>query len=206
MRGLRIVIFMAGLTGLCGAIVATAPSVCAGEPGVRLRLDDDGHMRPKVRERLPAETIPPRVRFGQTYRVYSFTDSIQKIAKADNALSHLCRRGAFIQQSDGMYWAQTPDRRLGVAFSGGANLDDPQNKREKATVYFFDKQDAYCTVYVATQAAVMAQFVAPGSRLPVLGPMGISAPPSAAKSANGPPGAAPANANGQPNASGRPYR
>lgn len=167
-----------------------------------------------IRERLPPEIIPPRVRFGQSYRVYSFTDPIYKVARADNTLSRLCRRGAFIQQMDGMYWAQTPDRRLGVAFSGGANLDDPQNRREKATVYFFDKQDSYCTVYAARQEAVMDRYVAPRSRLPVLGPTGIPAPaptPAPTPNAASPNAAAPnANAAGaganQPNASGRPSR
>jgi hypothetical protein len=187
MGGLRIVI--------SACVLLTAPGiattvVAAAEPaGVRMQMDDQGHLRPKIRERLPAELIPPRTRFGQSYRVYSFTDPIQKVAKVDYALSRLCQRGGFIQQVDGLYWAQTPDRRLGVAFSGGANLIDGQNKREKATVYFFDGQDSYCTVYVAKQEAVMARFVAPGSRLPVLGPMGIPAPAPA--KATGPvPGAA----------------
>jgi hypothetical protein len=174
MGGLRIVI--------SACVLLTAPGiattvVAAAEPAaLRMQMDEQGHLRPKLRERLPAEMIPPRTRFGQSYRVYSFTDPIQKVAKVDYALSRLCQRGGFIQQVDGLYWAQTPDRRLGVAFSGGANLVDGQNRREKATVYFFDGQDAYCTVYVAKQEAVMARFVAPGSRLPVLGPMGIPAP------------------------------
>jgi hypothetical protein len=190
MFGLRIVI--------SACVLLTAPGiattvVAAAEPaGVRMQMDDQGHLRPKIRERLPAELIPPRTRFGQSYRVYSFTDPIQKVAKVDYALSRLCQRGGFIQQVDGLYWAQTPDRRLGVAFSGGANLIDGQNRREKATVYFFDGQDAYCTVYVAKQEAVMARFIAPGSRLPVLGPMGIPAPMPAkvAGPASGPAGAA----------------
>ena len=173
------------------ALAAAAPlsPVWAAEPAVRLRLDDQDHQRPQIRERLPAEVIPPRVRFGQSLRVYSFADPITKVAKADHTLSRLCQRGAFIQEMDGMYWAQTPDRRLGVAFSGGANLVDPQKRREKATVYFFDKQDSYCTVYAAAQRDVMNRFVAPGSRLPVLGPMGIPAPPQ--------PGQTPADAQNQ---------
>lgn len=202
MGGLRIVISACVLLTATGVVVAGA---AAAEPaGVRMQMDEQGHLRPKIRERLPAEPIPPRTRFGQTYRVYSFTDPIQKVAKVDYALSRLCQRGGFIQQMDGMYWAQTPDRRLGVAFSGGANLIDGQNKREKATVYFFDGQDAYCTVYVAKQEAVMARFVAPGSRLPVLGPMGIPAPASASApvKATGPaPGAA-----GAANPAAQPYR
>ena len=166
---LAAVVVFAAAAPLCAALAA--------EPGVRLRLEDQGHQRPQIRERLPYEVIPPRVRFGQSLRVYSFTDPISKVARVDYTLSRLCQRGAFIQEMDGMYWAQTPDRRLGVGFSGGANLVDPQKRREKATVYFFDKQDSYCTVYAAAQRDVMDRFVAPGSRLPVLGPTGIPAPP-----------------------------
>lgn len=200
MFGLRIVISACVLLTTPG--IATTTVVAAAEPtGVRMQMDDQGHLLPKLRERLPAEVIPPRTRFGQSYRVYSFADPIQKVGKVDYALSRLCRRGGFIQQVDGLYWAQTPDRRLGVAFSGGANLVDGQNRREKATVYFFDGQDAYCTVYVAKQEAVMARFIAPGSRLPVLGPMGIPAP-MPAKAA----GPATAPAAGAANPAGQPYR
>ncbi|MBV5335755.1 hypothetical protein JZU48_01725, partial [bacterium] len=129
-----------------------------------------------IRERLPAEPIPPHTRFVKSTRVYSFTNPIEKVAKIDHRLSHLCQRGAFTQLIDGFYWAETPDRRLGVAFSGGANLSTPQDLRKKGEVYFFDGQDAVCTVYVAKQQAVMDRFVAPGSRLPIAGPSGIPAP------------------------------
>lgn len=169
-------ILMIAVAAASLSAAASLPALAA-EPGVRLRLDDQGHQRPQIRERLPYEVIPPRVRFGQSLRVYSFADPISKVARVDYTLSRLCQRGAFIQEMDGMYWAQTPGRRLGVGFSGGANLVDPQKRREKATVYFFDKQDSYCTVYAAAQQEVMDRFVAPGSRLPVLGPTGIPAPP-----------------------------
>lgn len=172
---------------LAAGILLTGTLAQSTEP--RLRLDRDGHQRPQIREGLPVEVIPPRVRFGQSLRVYSFADPISKVAKVDYSLSRLCQRGAFIQELDGMYWAQTPDRRLGVGFSGGANLVDPQRRREKAMVYFFDKQDAYCTVYAAAQRDVMNRFVAPGSRLPVLGPTGIPAP--------APPGQTPPEAQNQ---------
>lgn len=158
----------------------SAGTAAAMEPAIRLERTAAGHVRPQIRERLPAELIPPHTRFTQPQRVYSFTDAIERVAKRDDRLSHLCQRGAFLQRWDGMYWAQTPTRRFGVAFSGGANLNDPQNRRQKAEVYFFDGQDAVCSVYVAKQEAVMNRFIAPGSRLPILGPSGIPAPVPAA--------------------------
>lgn len=181
MANRRMAIVAAALAALLSNGMALAM-----EPAMRLGRSDAGHIRPQIRERLPAELIPPHTRFTQPQRVYSFTDAIERVAKRDDRLSHLCQRGAFLQRWDGMYWAQTPTRRFGVAFSGGANLNDPQNRRQKAEVYFFDGQDAVCTVYVAKQEAVMNRFIPPGSRLPILGPSGIPAPIPAAAAARAP--------------------
>ena len=65
-----------------------------------------------------------------------------------------CRRWTAIR-------ARTPEKRYGVAFSGGANLADPQNKRETGKVYFFERQDSRCAVYVGDQAKLMGHYVGP---------------------------------------------
>ncbi|MBP2231082.1 hypothetical protein J2847_004393 [Azospirillum agricola] len=107
----------------------------------------------------PRQFVPPRMRYTHSRKVYVFPNGLDGLATLDRTLSHLCQRGAFIQSSDGFYWAVTPGRRYGVAFSGGANLEDPQQKRQAGKVYFFHNQDSRCTVHVGDQAKLMPHYV-----------------------------------------------
>lgn len=122
---------------------------------------DPTHLRTRDRSVTPVPVIPPRPRFVRAQPVYSLPERVTAFASYDRTLSHLCQRGAFGQQTDGHYWARTPDKRFGVAFSGGANLVDPQNRRRPGKVYFFDGQDSRCRVYVGDQAALMKHYIGP---------------------------------------------
>lgn len=135
----------------------------AADP-MRLERSDPEHLRALNRPLLPKEVIPPRTRFTRSQVVYSFPDAMTQFARFDAALSRLCQRGAFIQQTEGFYAARTPDKRYGVAFSGGANLDDAQNQRRPGQVYFFDGQDSRCKVYVGDQATLMKHYTPPAPR------------------------------------------
>ncbi len=103
----------------------------------------------------------PRTRYTRAQVVYRLPGNLPDLATRDPALSRLCQRGAFIQERNGFYWANTPERTYGVAFSGGANLIDPQNRRQPGKVYFFDRPDARCTVWVGDQARLMPHYVGP---------------------------------------------
>ncbi|MDQ2102210.1 hypothetical protein [Azospirillum isscasi] len=135
-------------------------SPAAADP-MRVERTDPGHMRAPSRPFIPKETIPPRTRFVRSQAVYNLPKGLDGLTRYDAALSHLCQRGAFGQEMDGFYWARTPDKRYGVAFSGGANLSDPQNKRKTGQVYFFDGQDSRCDVYVGDQAKLKPHYVGP---------------------------------------------
>ncbi|WP_353859506.1 hypothetical protein [Azospirillum formosense] len=131
----------------------------AADP-MRVERTDPGHLRALNRSFLPQQVIPPRTRHVRSQAVYNLPKGLEGLTR-DPALSRLCQRGAFGQEMDGFYWARTPDKRYGVAFSGGANLSDPQNKRKTGQVYFFDGQDSHCTVYVGDQAKLMPHYVGP---------------------------------------------
>lgn len=152
---------MKGLAAV--ALIALAVSPALADP-VRVERTDPDHrralMQPPV---VPKEFLAPRTRFIRSQAMYSLPKGFDGLAKFDPALSRLCQRGAFVQESDGFYWARTPDKRYGVAFSGGANLVDPQGKRQKGQVYFFDGQDSRCRVYVGEQARLMPNFIGPPS-------------------------------------------
>lgn len=142
------------------ALLLTALPATADEP-LRTERTDPDHLRPLDRTFTRPEFIPPRTRYQRSHVVYNLPDGIKSVATFDRTLSRLCQRGAFIQQSDGFYAARTKDKRYGVAFSGGANLDDPQNQRQPGKVYFFDGQDSRCSVYVGDQAKLMPHYVPP---------------------------------------------
>ncbi len=110
---------------------------------------------------LPPRTLSPRIQYAPARAVYKLPKGLDGLATYDKALTQACMAGTFRQISDGYYWAVTPDRRFGVAFSGGANLDDPQKKREPGKVYFFLNQDARCMVYVGDQAKLMPNYIPP---------------------------------------------
>ncbi|MBP2315772.1 hypothetical protein [Azospirillum soli] len=139
--------------------LAAAPATADGP--LRAERTDPDHLRPLDRTVTPQEFIPPRIQYQRSQVVYNLPDGLKNVATFDRTLSRLCQRGAFIQQSDGFYAARTKDKRYGVAFSGGANLDDPQNQRKPGKVYFFDGQDSRCSVYVGDQAKLMPHYVGP---------------------------------------------
>ncbi|RJF77352.1 hypothetical protein D3877_26490 [Azospirillum cavernae] len=110
---------------------------------------------------LPPRTYAPRILYAPARAVYKLPKGLDGLAAYDKTLTQACMAGTFQQMSDGYYWAVTPGRRYGVAFSGGANLEDPQNKRQPGKVYFFLDQDARCSVYVGDQAKLMPNYIPP---------------------------------------------
>lgn len=143
------------------ALVLLAALPAAANDPMRVERTDPEHLRPLNRPFIPKEVIPPRIKYQRSQVVYNLPDGLSSFATFDKTLSHLCQRGAFIQESDGFYAARTKDKRYGVAFSGGANLSDPQNQRKPGKVYFFDGQDSRCEVYVGDQARLMPHYVGP---------------------------------------------
>ena len=142
------------------ALLLTAPA--GGVEMMKPERPDREHMGGLLRPPAdPPVLPPPRTRYVRAQVVYRLPMALPEIADPDPTLSRLCRRGAFLQETNGFYWARTPQRSYGVAFSGGANLVDPQNRRQPGKVYFFQDPDARCTVWVADQAAVMAHYVGP---------------------------------------------
>lgn len=135
--------------------LACPAAVLAADP-MGLDRTAPGQMRGLGLPLPPLETHPPRTLFTHSRVVYRLPDGIRIFATFDRTLSHLCQRGAFIQRTAGFYWATTPDKGYGVAFSGGANLDDPQNRRQPGKVYFFDGQDSRCGVFVGDQLKLKA--------------------------------------------------
>ncbi|GAA4258256.1 hypothetical protein GBZ26_17140 [Azospirillum formosense] len=136
-------------------------AVPAAADPMRVERTDPGHLRALNRSFLAPEVIPPRTRYVRSQAVYNLPKGLDGLTRYDAALSRLCQRGAFGQEMDGFYWARTPDKRYGVAFSGGANLSDPQNKRKTGEVYFFEGQDSRCNVHVGDQAKLMPHYVGP---------------------------------------------
>ena len=141
---------------LLAAVPAAEPA--AAEEPVRT---EPGHMNSLPQFYIAPQPGLPRTRYRRAQVVYRLPKPLPELAVRDNALSRLCQRGAFIQEMNGFYWARTPERTYGVAFSGGANLVDPQNRRAPGKVYFFDGQDARCTVWVGEQAGLMEHYVGP---------------------------------------------
>ncbi|MGQ9370053.1 hypothetical protein [Azospirillum sp. ST 5-10] len=152
---------MPPLLRVAALLPALLPGVAAAD-GVEPVRPDRHHLAPPAQPpREPPPALPPRTRFVRAQVVYRLPMALSEVADADPALSRLCRRGAFVQEANGFYWARTPQRSYGVAFSGGANLIDPQNRRRPGKVYFFQDPDARCTVWVADQARVMSHYVGP---------------------------------------------
>lgn len=141
-------------------LLALLAGPAAADP-MRVERTDPSHLRALNRSLLSPEVIPPRTRHVRSQVVYNLPTGLDGLARYDAALSRLCQRGAFGQEMDGFYWARTPEKRYGVAFSGGANLSDPQNKRKAGQVYFFDGQDSRCNVHVGDQAKLMPHYVGP---------------------------------------------
>ena len=126
-----------------------------------LERTDPGHMRALFRPAIPQDHLQPRIRRTESRAVYNLPDGLDGFATIDRELSRLCQRGAFGQEIDGFYWARTRDRRYGVAFSGGANLVDPQKRRQRGKAYFFDGQDSRCTVLVGDQKKLSRHYIGP---------------------------------------------
>lgn len=147
------------VTGSAGALaVAFVLASAVPVEAMRLQRSDADHVRPPASMPEPLPQIPPRTRFTRSRIVYSLPDGLKGFATFDRALSHLCQRGAFGQKMDGYYWAATPERRYGVAFPSGANLDDPQKQAQAGKVYFFDGQDSRCSVYIGDQSKLMPHY------------------------------------------------
>lgn len=144
---------------LCVGLLAlmAMPALAEEQP----QRTDPGHQRGILNLYATPQPPAPRTWIKRAQVVYRLPKDLPEMAKLDPKLSHLCRRGAFIQESNGFYWARTPTRTFGVAFSGGANLVDPQNKRTPGKVYFFDQPDGPCGVWVADQAKLMPHYVGP---------------------------------------------
>ncbi|WP_207458378.1 hypothetical protein [Azospirillum sp. SYSU D00513] len=136
------------------------PALAQGDP-MRVDRTDPAHLKAPLRGYDQPEHLEPRVRRTESRAVYSLPDGLDGLASYDKALSRLCQRGAFGQKVDGFYWARAKDRRYGVAFSGGANLLDPQNRRQPGKAYFIEGQDSRCKVYVGDQALLSKHYIAP---------------------------------------------
>ncbi|MBP2300619.1 hypothetical protein [Azospirillum picis] len=145
------VLILAGLLAL--------PAVAGAQEVLRTERTDPRHLRPPFGAGEQPPLPSPRTLHTESRAVYRLPDGIKGLAVLDRTLSHLCNRGAFLQKIDGFYWAAAPDRRYGVAFSGGANLVDPQNKRQPGKVYFFRDQDSRCSVWVGDQAKLMPNYI-----------------------------------------------
>ncbi|AWB07664.1 hypothetical protein A6A40_22005 (plasmid) [Azospirillum humicireducens] len=147
------------LSGLLLAAFLLPPTAGAQEMLPTDRTDP-GHLRPPFSAyEAPQPGREPRPRRTESRRVYALPQGLKGLATFDRTLSHLCQRGAFLQEIDGLYWAATPEFRYGVAFSGGANLVDPQNRRQPGKVYFFRNQDSRCSVWVGDQAKLMPHHI-----------------------------------------------
>jgi len=138
-------------------LLAAAPALAEEQP----QRTDPQHLRGILNLYVTPQPPPPRTRYRRAQVVYRLPKDLPELAKPDPKLSHLCQRGAFVQETNSFYWARTPGRSYGVAFSGGGNLVDPQNKRKPGKVYFFDEPEALCTVWVADQAKLMPHYVGP---------------------------------------------
>ena len=141
-------------------VVLLFPAAAGAQEVLRTDRTDPGHLRPLFRAyEPPPPGHEPRPRRTQSRAAYSLPAGLKGLATLDRTLSHLCQRGAFLQQIDGLYWAATPDHRYGVAFSGGANLIDPQNRRQPGKTYFFINQDSRCEVWIGDQAKLMPHYI-----------------------------------------------
>ncbi|WP_448189938.1 hypothetical protein [Azospirillum sp. sgz301742] len=144
------------------ALLPAALSFALGPAAAREPLrTEPGHMHGMIEPYVTPQPGLPRTQHIRAQVVYRLPKGISEMATRDATLSHLCQRGAFIPEKSSFYWAHTPDRAYAVAFSGGANLTDPQKKRKPGKVYFFDLADARCTVWIGDQAKLMAHYVGP---------------------------------------------
>ncbi|HYG90868.1 MAG TPA: hypothetical protein VD978_31950 [Azospirillum sp.] len=149
------------MRGLCVLMVCLSAAAPAAAEQLRTERTDPEHLRGFNRPYIAPQPGLPRTRYIRAQVVYRLPADLPELATPDKSLSHLCQRGAFTQQTNGFYWARTPSRSYGVAFSGGANLNDPQNRRKPGKVYFFEDQESRCTVWIADQAKLMAHYVGP---------------------------------------------
>lgn len=141
---------------MAASVFMTGPAVAREPPRT-----DPGHMHGLTNPYVTPQPGLPRTQYIRAQVVYRLPKDFPELVTRDAALSRLCQRGAFIQEINGFYWAQTPSRVYGVAFSGGANLVDPQNKRKPGKAYFFDLADSRCTVWIGDQAKLMPHYVGP---------------------------------------------
>ena len=154
----RVWAILGGL-GLCLAV-----SVAAMADPVRLERTDPNHLAPKVSAPLDLPPWPQRIMRDQDRMAYQFPGALEKWAKLDKRLTHLCGRGAFRQQRHLALYALADNATYGVALAGGANLHDPQSLAKPDTVYFFAQPEtSHCIVLTAPQDKV-ASFAMPRPR------------------------------------------
>lgn len=122
-----------------------------------MRLDRTAptHLKSLPGKSVPLDTPSRRPPAWTTrHLVYRMTEAeLAAVAPEDATLSRLCRLGAFGQQLDGSLYAATDQHAWGVGFANGANLHDPQQRRQLDRVYFFrNVGTADCRVRVGRQA------------------------------------------------------
>jgi|GEM_PF-1874164 len=149
----------------------TLPDVPVQEPmrpaePLPLERSAPGHLLPVPNVPMPSGALTPRPQRHTSFVLYSLSsEDLAKRTKVVHSLSRLCRLGAFGQQLDGWLYARTPDRRWGLAFAHGANLNDPQGRAQPGMVYFIRDQDTgRCEVRQAPQAQLGAYWI--GDRYP----------------------------------------
>lgn len=133
-------------------IATPDPDAQAGE-AARLGVVRTGpeHLPPRVRAE-PLEPAPPagHVIRSDDHLAYRLPGSIEKWAKLDSKLSHLCQIGAFRQHWPDALYAVANGVTYGVGFAEGFNLEDPQGQAKPGTVYFFAPTGtSRCTVLTA---------------------------------------------------------
>ncbi|CAK0766360.1 Secreted protein [uncultured Gammaproteobacteria bacterium] len=155
-----------GLTLLATTLIAVwAGFGSTGTPAQDLRLDHTNpeHLKPRT---LPHQTPYLRPLWPgreHSYLVYNFPKPLETLTVPDNALSRLCRLGAFGQpQFGGRLFARSPERVYGVGAADGRTLHDPQTKAKTGYIYFFrDADTSRCQVLVAPEGKVAPYAVTP---------------------------------------------
>lgn len=142
--------------GLAAILLSITAAPATGNLPMSLERTHPDHFKGQPQPPLPEmPAAPERWPRLEPKMLYRFPDTLSRFAAYDPVLSDLCRSQAFRQQINGFFYANTPDRRFGVAFGNGANLYDFLKRRQTETVYFFENQDtSRCVVLTARLDAV----------------------------------------------------
>lgn len=142
---------------LATLLLVSLPALAEQQP----ERTDPAHQRGILNLYVTPQPPLPRTVTRRAQQVYRLPNELKAMATLDAKLSQLCRRGAFVQETNSFYWANTPGRSFGVAFPAGTSLLDPQNKRKPGKVYFFDEPEGRCEVWVGDQAKLMPHYTGP---------------------------------------------